>query len=507
MSISKIKKKVLGPVFRKFFRPIINKNKIKKISTRDIYNYKSPIKNLKLVGFLQIHNENETGNLIRVLNHMKKICDEIVIYDDGSTDNSVEIALKYTKNIIKGETNDFQNELEHKQQLLSLALSLNPDWIVWLDADEVFDRNGEIYGIRALCNYGNSNGIDGFSFKEFNLWKSTNKYRVDELWFKLWQVRLWKNNGKLKFLQEKGLHRQIYPLGLDKILHSDFKVIHYGFSSKEKLRQKYEMYKKAGQTGRLLERFYDETGIKLKKFSKDWFPLSTMKISVICLIYKSVGYANFVLNSFRKYTDLHGNIEFCFIANDPTNKLLIHFDKNNIHYKLFRNKDPEEHYLNRVYRAFNFGGFEADADIIIFVNSDMAFSKNWLENLLKELRENRIVTCRLIESGKLKSGKYGIEKNFGQTYSEFKDKPFQNFVSKISKSEIKKGGLFMPCAIYKDLFVKSGGYPIGNRTEKNGNITPGDKILFYEKLLSIGIKHYTIFDSLIYHIQEGELDE
>ncbi len=64
----------------------------------------------------------------------------------------------------------------------------------------------------------------------------------------------------------------------------------------------------------------------------------------------------------------------------------------------------------------------------------------------------------------------------------------------------------MPCAIYKDSFVKSGGYPIGNRIEKNGNITPGDKILFYEKLLPMGIKHYTVFDSLIYHIQEGEMD-
>jgi len=65
----------------------------------------------------------------------------------------------------------------------------------------------------------------------------------------------------------------------------------------------------------------------------------------------------------------------------------------------------------------------------------------------------------------------------------------------------------MPCAIYKNLFVESGGYPIGNRTEKSGKITPGDKIFFYEKLKSMGIEHYTVNDSIVYHIQEGEMDE
>ena len=233
-----------------------------------------------------------------------------------------------------------------------------------------------------------------------------------------------------------------------------------------------------------------------------------MKVSVICLIYKSTGYANFVYESFKKYANPKLNsINFHFIANDPTKNLLDYLKENNLPHKLFLNEDANEYYLNRVYRAWNFGGFEADADIIVFVNSDMAFTKNWLKNLLKNLREDRIVTCRLVESGKLRSGKYGIEKNFGQTYSEFDDKSFQNFVNNISKSEIKEGGLFMPCAVYKDSFVKSGGYPIGNRTEKNGNITPGDKILFYEKLLPMGIKHYTIFDSLIYHVQEGHNED
>lgn len=501
--MSKIKKKILGPAFRKIIRPMLQKYKIKKIDNKDIFHYKSEIRNLKLVGFLQIHNESENGNLLRVLNHMKKFCDEIVIYDDGSTDDSVEIASRYTKHIIKGKTNDFKNELEHKQQLLNLALPLNPDWIVWLDADEVFDRDGEIYGIRALCNFGNAKGIDGFSFQEFNLWKTTDKYRVDELWHKLWQIRLWKNNGNLEFLQDIGLHHQMYPQGLENVYRSNFKVIHYGFSSEEKLKQKYEMYKKAGQTGRLLDRLTDETGIKLEPFSRDWFPLSTQKIVVVCLIYKSIGYAEFVLNSFKKHTK---DVEFLFIANDATEKIKIFLKDNKINHLIFENEDKNEHYIKRVYRAYNFGGKNANADIIIFINSDFAFAENWVVNLMRELRENRIVTSRAVESGKLRTGKYGIEMDFGHTYTEFHDAEFQEYAKKNSFPRLKKGGLFMPCAIYKDIFVKSGGYPIGNRIEKNGKITPGDKIFFYETLKSLGIEHYTVFDSIIYHIQEGEKD-
>ena len=494
-------------IFKKYAKKGLSVYKdLRKIKVSSI-NLKSDEKSIKLVGFVQCFNEGKTGNLERVLNHLSKFCDDIVIYDDGSTDNSYEIASKFSKNIIRSVENNFKKEIGHKQKLLELALSLKPDWIVWLDADEVFDRDGELHAIRNLCKYGESKEIDSFSFQEFNLWKNSSEYRADEEWHKLWRIRLWRNTGELKFDVKEGLHLRQYPLGLKTDRRADIKVIHYGFASEENVNKKYSNYQSLGQSGWSLERIRDEKTLTLKPFSRDWFPLSTLKISVICLIYKSIEYANFVLNSFEKYKpSLNYNLNFCFIANDPTDELLNYFDKNNIRYKLFRNKDLKEHYLNRVYRAWNFGGCESDADIIIFVNSDMAFSQNWLDNLLKNLSENRIVTSRLIESGKLRSGKYGIEKNFGQTYSEFDDESFQKYAASASKSEIKQGGLFMPCAIYKDLFVKSGGYPIGNRIEKNGNVTPGDKILFYEKLLPMGIKHYTVFDSLVYHVQEGEMD-
>ena len=277
----KIKKKILGPSYRKFVRPVIQKYKIRKVTNSKIRKFQDDnLNDIKLIAFIQIHNEGKNGNLERVLNHISRFCDDVVIYDDGSTDNSYEIASKFTSNIIRSDTNEFQNELKHKQQLLELALPLNPDWIIWLDADEVFDRIGENYGIRALCRYGQINVIDGFSFQEYNLWRNEDQYRVDKYWHKLWQVRLWRNNKKLKFDVKHGLHQKLHPINLEKICTSDIKVIHYGFASEGRIQQKYSKYHSLGQSGEILDRIKDESTLKLKKFEKEWFPSSVLESHV-----------------------------------------------------------------------------------------------------------------------------------------------------------------------------------------------------------------------------------
>ena len=471
-----------------------------KISSR---NLKSDEKTNQLVGFVKCFNEGKTGNLERCLKHLSNFCDDVVFCDDSSSDNSIEIAKKYTKNIII-LPDDFKKELSHKQKLLELALTLNPDWIVSLDPDEIFDRQGELGGIRKLCHYGDEHNIDSFSFLYYNLWKGQKNFRTDELWLKNWQPKLWKNTGELKFDVKEGLHLRQYPLGLKTDRRTDIKLIHYGFAAEEDVNKKYSNYQSLGQSGWNLERIKDEKTLALKPFSRDWFPLSTLKVVVVCLIYKSINYLEFVLNSFNRHTT---NAELLFVANDATDKVKEYLDKNKINHLIFENKDKDEHYIRRVYRAWNFGGNHADGDVIVFVNSDMAFSENWLENLLKNVNEERIVTSRLVESGKLESGKTAISKNFGKSYKEFDRQQFENFANENKEDKILKGGLFMPCAIYKDIFVKSGGYPIGNTVKRSGKVISGDWIYFYKTLGAMNIKHYTVADSIVYHIQEGEMDE
>lgn len=228
---------------------------------------------LRLIGFVKAFNEEETGNLERCLKHMKTFCDDIVVCDDSSTDRTIDVARRYTSHIIV-LPNNFRRELEHKQRILEKALQLEPDWIVWLDPDETFDRIGEEGGIRQLCSYGSRKGIDSFSFLYYNLWKSNKYYRVDDLWLSNWQIKLWKNTGRLRFRIKAGLHQELSPLGLMNYAKTNIKVIHYGFSSPELIKRKYDTYRTLGQYGRDLERLIDESSLRTEALDSETFPIS-----------------------------------------------------------------------------------------------------------------------------------------------------------------------------------------------------------------------------------------
>jgi len=226
-----------------------------------------------IVGICQIFNEIEKGNLERFIDNISPYVTELVVYDDGSTDGSYEHLKKHTKYILRSDRNEFCNEISHKEQLVQVAKGLNPDFILWLDADEVLSKNA-LHELPKLCNYCIENNIDGVSFQELNLWRSNSWKRIDNLYNDGWFVRLWRVTPDLHYDTKKsGLHQTPYPDTIKNIIKNDtIKVIHYGFFSDEAIARKFITYRKYGQKGFLLYRFLEEKGIKLEKVSKEVFP-------------------------------------------------------------------------------------------------------------------------------------------------------------------------------------------------------------------------------------------
>ncbi len=223
---------------------------------------------MKLVGFAQCYNELSKGNLRRCLDSMSRYCDSICVYDDGSSDGSVDVASTYSNvHLIRGQRNDFNKELFHKEQLLKLALSLNPDWIFWMDFDEVIEKRGED---GALRDFAQSAAADGYTFHEVNLWRSEKYYRVDNQFNAGLFCRLWRNNGGLSYAPTFGLHHRQYPDGLRSIKDCDIQILHYGFASDESIINKYTTYKSNGQTGWALYRLIDESSLSLAKTKPEW---------------------------------------------------------------------------------------------------------------------------------------------------------------------------------------------------------------------------------------------
>jgi glycosyltransferase involved in cell wall biosynthesis len=78
--------------------------------------------------------KNEAGVIERLLKNVQTISDDIVVYDNGSSDGTVEITKQYGASVYQGEWLGF-GKTKHKAATLAKY-----DWILSLDADESLDE-------------------------------------------------------------------------------------------------------------------------------------------------------------------------------------------------------------------------------------------------------------------------------------------------------------------------------------------------------------------------------
>lgn len=237
-------------------------------------------------------------------------------------------------------------------------------------------------------------------------------------------------------------------------------------------------------------------------------------IEVISLIYRSKTYLNFICDQFKQ--DLHDvpgyDVKFKIVANDPNESILSSLPNCGVPYSIYRDNSPNDFYLNRVYRCWNYAGKSSTADVVCFVNSDMAFSKGWLESLMSYYGKETVVTSRLVESGRMPSGTHGYGKNFGMHPNEFVQDEWAAHAESVKEYAAHPGGLYMPVVFGRELFDASGGYPEGNvysagigRSDSKF-LRSGDEYFFNSVLAAkFGMSHVTAFDSLVYHFQSGEM--
>lgn len=229
---------------------------------------------MKLCGFIQVYNELEQGNLKRCINNLKKYCDYIVVYDDASTDGSTDYLEKEGCLVIRGEKNDFKDEIRHRQCLLDFALNkfLDIDWFFKIDADEILSREG-IKKIKGICENAGKE-IDGFAIEQVNLWRGYGWHRID--YYQRFFVRLWRNKPSMRYNVEYGLHHKQYPNEINnipQITDPSIKIIHFAFLTDELLIKTYK--KRVSLGGAPIEAAkmrINETNLQLSKVNLNWFP-------------------------------------------------------------------------------------------------------------------------------------------------------------------------------------------------------------------------------------------
>lgn len=147
---------------------------------KEKYNYTGICSPPKLTVGMLVRNE-ANRYLEQVLQQVVQYADHIVILDDASEDETVEICRRclhgVPATIVSNPTSEFHNEIHLRKQLWDMAVATKPDWILILDADEIFER-------RALCMLHLlllNPDADGYAFRLYDMW-SESHYREDQYW-------------------------------------------------------------------------------------------------------------------------------------------------------------------------------------------------------------------------------------------------------------------------------------------------------------------------------------
>lgn len=247
------------------------------------------------------------------------------------------------------------------------------------------------------------------------------------------------------------------------------------------------------------------------------------RVSIVSLIYQSAALADWVHDSVHRFTPMigRGEAEFFFVANDPTPGLLAHLRERGYRHIVNVNRRYTEEelfsmgygapeYMSRVYRGYNEGVWAAAGDYVALINSDNAFSPDWLENLLKYSDRSRVISATIVEREHPVFGVFpgAVHGEFGGSPESFDEAAFLAFAARVRKTGLEAGGAYMPVLLHRDIAVEAGLYPCGNVAGARFDevVRYGDEA-FFDALAAIGVDHYSSLDSISYHLKEGERDD
>lgn len=202
-------------------------------------------RNNRLTAMLQVRNE-ANRHLEQVLDHLSQFVDEIVVVDDASTDNTVQICNSYEKvtQLVELQESHFDREWELRTILWEAAAATHPDWLLAVDADEMYEEKAK-QQMRDLIN---QNEFDWIGFRFYDFWGGYTHYRDDSFWnihhrHNMTLVRYLP--GYHYFYPRFNHHCPRLPLSYQVLPGhlSDLRVKHFGWAGSEEERyQKYLRY-------------------------------------------------------------------------------------------------------------------------------------------------------------------------------------------------------------------------------------------------------------------------
>jgi hypothetical protein len=214
---------------------------------KEKYDYQESRPSPRLTLAMLVRNESARF-LEKVLTHAASYADEVVILDDASTDNTVELCRHCLANtphqIVVNNEAGFHNEIVLRKQLWDMAAATKPDWILILDADETFEDNI----IQLMPFLLRNPQADIYHFRLYDMWSKTH-YREDSYWQAHLHYRpfLVRYQADYEYSwQETPQHCGRFPLNLTHLrgVPCQTRLQHWGWSRPVDRLDKYYRYKR-----------------------------------------------------------------------------------------------------------------------------------------------------------------------------------------------------------------------------------------------------------------------
>jgi hypothetical protein len=201
---------------------------------------------VRFLGAMRI--KDEARHLSEVLERALAFCERVYVFDDHSTDQSDAICRSFgTRVRVFPSPFEGLDEARDKNYLLDEIVRANPEWVFWIDGDEVLERRGP-QRLRLAAD--NAGLTAAFSLQISYLWEDEQHIRVDGIYrnftrpsfFRLRgqslsQLRFWPTGRGGNFHcgnVPRGLVGEVRPLKV--------RLKHYGYMTAEQRRAKYEWY-------------------------------------------------------------------------------------------------------------------------------------------------------------------------------------------------------------------------------------------------------------------------
>lgn len=179
--------------------------------------------------------------LERSLQEFKRLCDDVLIATNNIDEKSIKTIEKYGFRHYEDNREWGKEQPSIKTDLLTRAgRETSPDWIIALDADEVFCPSFTRHEAEALTE---SKEV-AFNFLVINLYNDEEHFAHSIGIQRFWNIRFYKylpEHG-LQF-QRKALHCGLAPPFAYKYgWHAPFYLLHYGLMAKEDRERKAQRY-------------------------------------------------------------------------------------------------------------------------------------------------------------------------------------------------------------------------------------------------------------------------